>query len=149
MDQLELSLGQPTELSNQNEVDDEPTKFLVDAVRNFNERFPSKKTGVGLRYDTGKNRLDLIPPEWEWELGRVLTAGANKYADRNWELGMDWSKIVGPLRRHLNCFLRGERLDKETGCHHLGHVAWNALALLSYDLRGIGTDNLARKDCVK
>lgn len=102
--------------------------------------------GRGLRYDSGKNRLDLIPAEWEWELGRVLTKGAEKYHDRNWELGMDWSKVVGPLRRHLNAFLRGEQLDKETGCHHLAHVGWNALALLSYDLRGIGTDNLNRRD---
>ena len=101
---------------------------------------------TGLRYDAGKNRLDLLPPEWEWELGKVLTAGANKYADRNWELGMQWSKVVGPLRRHLNRFLRGEQLDEETGCHHLAHVAWNALALLSYDLRHLGEDNLNRRD---
>lgn len=115
------------------------------------ELFPKKKivqsSPSGLRFDTGKNRLDLIPPEWEWELGLVLTAGAKKYADRNWELGMDWSKIVGPLRRHLNKFLRGERFDEETKAHHLAHVAWNALALMSYDLRDIGNDNLERRNC--
>lgn len=104
---------------------------------------------LGLRYDKGKNRLDLIPPEWIWELGKVLTAGANKYADRNWELGMRWSKVVGPIWRHLIRFLCGEQLDKETGCHHLAHVAWNALALLSYDLRSIGEDDLGRKDFCK
>jgi hypothetical protein len=108
----------------------------------------------GLRYDQGKNRLELIPPEWEWALGEVLTAGAVKYAERNWEKGMDWGKLIGPLRRHLNKFLSGHSYDTEpdaegrpgTGCHHLALVAWNALALMSYELRGIGTDNLARAD---
>jgi hypothetical protein len=113
------------------------------------KRVPLGEAPGGLRYDRGKNRLDLIPPEWEWELGKVLTAGAEKYDARNWELGMDWGRVVGPLRRHLNCFLRGEQLDQETQCHHLAHVAWNALALLSYDLRGIGRDDLNRQDCVK
>lgn len=96
----------------------------------------------GLRYDEGKNRLDLIPPEWEWELGRVLTEGAKKYADRNWELGMDYSKVVGPLRRHLNAYLRGERIDPTDGTLHAAKVAWNALVLMTYDLRKIGKDNV-------
>lgn len=96
----------------------------------------------GLRFDEGKNRLDLIPPEWEWELGRVLTEGAKKYADRNWELGMDYSKVVGPLRRHLNAYLRGERIDPTDGTLHAAKVAWNALVLMTYDLRKIGKDNV-------
>lgn len=97
---------------------------------------------TGLRHDNGKVRLDLIPPEWVMVLGNVLTAGANKYADRNWELGMPWSKIWGPLLRHAFKWLLGEQYDKETGCHHLAMVAWNALALMTYQMRGIGTPDL-------
>lgn len=99
--------------------------------------------------------MDLIPPEWEWELGRVLTAGAKKYAARNWERGMPWSKVMGPLRRHLNKWERGEMLDigtpdePGTKCHHLAMVAWNALVLMSYEMRGAGTDDLARRDHMK
>lgn len=96
----------------------------------------------GLRYDTGKNRLDLIPPEWVWGLGDVLTKGAAKYEDRNWEKGMKWSRVFGPMLRHAYKFMAGERYDEETGCHHLAMVAWNALALMSYDLREIGEDDL-------
>lgn len=101
-------------------------------------------TKVGLRFDEGKVRLDLIPPEWEWELGRVLTEGAKKYADRNWELGMDYSKVLGPLRRHLNAYLRGERIDGTDGTLHAAKVAWNALVLMTYDLRKIGKDNVTQ-----
>lgn len=98
----------------------------------------------GLRHDAGKTRLDLMPPEWIDALGQVLTKGAAKYADRNWENGMAWSKMVGCGMRHLMAFLRGERFDAETGCHHLAHAAWNLLALMSYDVRAIGADDLPR-----
>jgi hypothetical protein len=98
--------------------------------------------GAGLRADKGKARLDLIPPSWIFALAGPMTYGAVKYAERNWERGMKWTKIVGPLMRHLFKFLSGERCDPETGCHHLAHVAWNALALMTYDLRGIGENDL-------
>ena len=103
----------------------------------------------GLRYDKGKNRLDLIPPEWLWALGLVMTQGAKKYADRNWEKGMAYSSVMGPLKRHLEKYNAGERYDMfdadgtpGTGCHHLAIVAWNALALMTYDLREIGDDDV-------
>ena len=103
----------------------------------------SKQDGGGLRFDTGKNRLDLLPPEWIWGLGQVTTRGSIKYVERNWERGMPWSKVLGPLLRHVWKFVCGERYDPETGCHHLSMVAWNALALMSYDLRQIGENDLA------
>ena len=99
---------------------------------------------TGLRYDTGKLRLDLIPPEWIEALAAVLTVGAVKYAPRNWEKGMAWSKVYGPLMRHVLAWLKGERDDPETKCHHLAHVAWNALALMVYEMRGLGEDDLNR-----
>ena len=98
--------------------------------------------GGGLRYDKGKTRYDLIPPEWEHALAEILTAGAAKYDARNWERGMPWSKMVGCARRHLYQWLRGESYDKETHCHHLAHVAWNVLALMSYQLRTVGENDL-------
>lgn len=97
----------------------------------------------GLRYDAGKTRVDLIPPEWIWSLGIVLSKGATKYEPRNWEKGMPWSKAIGPLFRHVLKFIGGETYDKETGCHHMAMAAWNCLALMSYDLRGLGTDDRA------
>lgn len=103
---------------------------------------PLPLLGGGRRYDGGKVRLDLIPPEWIWGLGVVLTKGANKYADRNWELGMPWSKVWGPLLRHSFKWLMGEQFDKETGCHHLDMVAWNALALKTYQTKGLGIPDL-------
>lgn len=102
--------------------------------------------GGGKRHDDGKNRLDLLPPEWAWALADVTTKGSYKYDERNWERGMRWGKMVGCAGRHLTRFLMGERYDDETGCHHLAMAAWNLLALMSYDIRGIGHASLPDTD---
>jgi hypothetical protein len=101
-----------------------------------------KADGGGLRFNEGKNQLDLIPPEWMWGLGVVMSRGAIKYAKNNWMRGMPWSTMVGCALRHLFKFACGERYDKESGCHHLAHAAWNMLALMTYDLRELGTNDL-------
>lgn len=105
--------------------------------------------GGGLRFNVDKNLMDLLPPEWEWALADVTTQGSKKYDVRNWERGMKWSIMIGAMKRHLAKFACGERYDGDkldveagtTGCHHLAMVAWNALALMSYDLRGIGEND--------
>lgn len=102
-----------------------------------------KADGGGLRYDDGKIRMELLPFDALRSVAEVLTVGAKKYAPRNWERGMLWSKCVGCLMRHLVSRMMGERLDKESGLPHLAHVAVNALFLLTYELRGAGTDDLA------
>lgn len=104
-----------------------------------------KPAHKGLRYNTGKRRYDLIPPEWEAALADILTKGAEKYAARNWEQGLSYADTVGCLRRHLAKWQAGEQFDEgETGCHHMGMVAWNALVLMTFDLRGIGTDDMPK-----
>jgi 5'(3')-deoxyribonucleotidase len=88
--------------------------------------------GQGLRHNQGKNRHDLIPAWALNEVAKVFTAGANKYADRNWEMGMPWSKCLASLKRHLNAFERGVDFDEETTQLHMSHIATNALFLLQY-----------------
>lgn len=105
------------------------------------ELLSRKVDGGGLRYDEGKERVDLLPPDALLELGKVFGAGASKYAARNWERGMPWSKVLGPLLRHLFKWMRGEKIDPEDGQLHIAKVAWNAIALLTYELRGIGIDD--------
>lgn len=101
-----------------------------------------KADGGGLRFNTGKNMIELLPLEWIWGVAMVTTRGSIKYAVRNWERGMKWSYLVGCAFRHMIKFVCGERYDKETGCHHLAMCAWNVLALMSYDIRQIGENDL-------
>lgn len=97
----------------------------------------------GLRFNAGKVPLELIPPEWPWGLALVMRAGINKgYPANNWLKGMEWSKCVGSMKRHTAKLEAGEWIDAETGQPHTVMAAWNALALLSYSLRGLGTNDL-------
>jgi hypothetical protein len=62
----------------------------------------------------------------------VYTHGAEKYADRNWENGLHWSRIFAAIMRHLWKWWSGEDDDRESGLPHLAHAAWGCFALLEY-----------------
>lgn len=95
----------------------------------------------GLRFNEGKIRMDLIPPEMDRAYAEIATMGAKKYAPRNWELGMEWMKMIASLKRHLNEWELGNDTDPESGYNHMKHVLWNAGSLVAYIERGIGTDD--------
>jgi hypothetical protein len=95
----------------------------------------------GKKNDQGKIRMELIPPELMIAVGDILTSGAIKYDDRNWEHGMDWSRVYGAMLRHQNAWWGGEDTDPETGRSHLWHVACCVTFLLTYEMRGVGRDD--------
>lgn len=106
---------------------------------------------TGVKYDEGKVRMDLLPPELLFAVADILTFGANKYAARNWEQGMRWGKVFAALMRHLwawwggktltkTNFLFGE-LDVETGRSHLWHAGCCLAFLIAYEERSIGEDD--------
>jgi hypothetical protein len=86
----------------------------------------------GLKYDEGKEPLDLIPTGPLFEVARVLAFGAKKYERYNWRKGMQWSRVAAASLRHIYKWLNGETIDPETGCNHLAHAAVNLLFLLEY-----------------
>jgi len=96
---------------------------------------------AALNYDGGKARYDLIPADALEEIAKVYTMGAEKYADRNWEAGMSWSRAFGSLMRHAWAWMAGEDYDKESGIHHMSHAAFRCLQIISYQFRQIGTDD--------
>jgi len=107
-----------------------------------------KPDNGGARYSEGKPRFDLLPPDVLRELAKVYTMGARKYGHepggaRNWERGMRWGECYRAAQSHLNAFWAGEDWNHadEGGRHHLDHAIWNLIALRTYTLRGIGTDD--------
>ena len=99
-----------------------------------------KKTAA--RFSDGKVRHDLIPPWPINELAKVYTYGTKKYDDDNWRKGLAWKKnVIGPLKRHLEKWIRGEKLDEESNCHHLAMVMWQSCALMEYERCSIGQDD--------
>ena len=94
---------------------------------------PNLEAESGLRFDDKKPRFDLIPTYPMFQLARLFAFGTKKYAERNWEKGMPWSKVIAPLQRHLCNWMAGEDNDDETGLSHMIHVAWNAMVLVEYE----------------
>jgi hypothetical protein len=105
------------------------------------EYLQQQRNEAALNYDGGKLRYDLIPADALDELAKVYTAGAEKYADRNWEAGMSWSRAFGSLMRHAWAWMRGEDIDSESGLPHMAHAAFRCLQLLAYAKRGVGGDD--------
>ena len=89
-------------------------------------------TKTGVKFDTGKLRYDLVNADSHKRMVEILTFGAQKYADRNWEKGMPWSRIIASLKRHLSAIEAGEDFDPESGKLHIDHVACNAHFLSAY-----------------
>ncbi len=85
-----------------------------------------------LRFNEGKLRYDLVHPKAHEGMVKVLTKGAEKYAPRNWEKGMYWSKVIASLKRHLASIEKGEDVDSETGLLHADHLQCNAHFLSAY-----------------
>lgn len=96
----------------------------------------------GVKYDDGKVRFSLLPWDAIEMVAWVFTRGAQKYAPRNWEKGMAWSRIYDGMMRHATSWYQHRQmLDTETGLRQIAQVAWAALVLCAYELRGIGTDD--------
>ncbi len=100
--------------------------------------FITKDTGVREEQGTGavrdsregKGRYDLLPAHAIRRIAGVYERGAAKYASRNWESGMAYSRYIDSALRHIFQHLEGRR-DED----HIGHAAFNLLAILEHDER--------------
>ena len=95
----------------------------------------------GIKHDQGKDTFEYLPDDALAAINRILIFGARKYADRNWEKGMDWLRPWNACLRHLWAWARREPCDPETGESHLLHASCCLLFLVAFELRGVGTDN--------
>lgn len=100
----------------------------------------------GVKFDDGKLRYDLVPPEALEAVTEILTLGAQKYRDRNWETGMRWGRPFAAAMRHLWAWWRGESVDPETGKSHLAHAACNLFFLIAFERRHAGEDDRPTKE---
>ncbi len=93
---------------------------------------------AGTKNDEGKARYDLLPWDAIHEVVRVLTKGAEKYDDRNWEQGITYGRVFRAGIQHATDWWQGEDLNSaDWGLHHLAHSACCILMLLAYELRGM------------
>lgn len=93
----------------------------------------------GKKFDQNKPRWELLPLDAVRGVVEVLTDGAKKYSDRNWELGIAYGRVFGALQRHLTAWWQGENNDPESGRSHLDHAACELMFLSAYVKRGMIT----------
>lgn len=92
---------------------------------------------AGVKYDDNKLPLDLIPPEVLLAAARVLQYGAEKYSRRNWEKGLNYSRMYAALQRHLIAWQMGKVFDIESGLPHLDCALVNLMFLVTHEKRGM------------
>lgn len=116
-------------------VDLTPSEYMSLRDKNFedihvSQAFSSHSSGAQ-REKMGKPRYDLMPARLVNDYyAKIADFGAQKYAARNWEKGLPQSQIADSLQRHLWAYMEGEDLDQESKLEHVGHILWNAVALL-------------------
>nr|DAI01256.1 MAG TPA: hypothetical protein [Caudoviricetes sp.] len=94
-----------------------------------------------------KTRWELIPLDCLEDIARVYTEGAKKYGDNNWQnLDNGFERYRAAMFRHLIEYMKGERVDSDTGCFHLAQCAWNCIAMLWYDKHGKGLTSLNKEE---
>ena len=80
----------------------------------------------GTKADTGKPRYDLMPVYPTEQEVLVYTFGAKKYEPDNWRKGIEVSRGIAAIQRHLASFKAGEDNDAETKLPHLASIVCTA-----------------------
>jgi hypothetical protein len=89
---------------------------------------------LGRKDDAGKNRWDLVPFRAFKQVVRVLTAGATKYSDNNWQkVPNPRKRYIAAAFRHITARIGGELNDPEDNLPHLAHAVCCLLFLLAFD----------------
>ena len=88
----------------------------------------------GMKFDNDKNRWGLMNFRELDQVVEVITLGAKKYGDNNWQLVENAKeRYFDALMRHITAWKIGEKIDEELGTPHLANAACNLLFLLWFD----------------
>lgn len=103
-----------------------------------------KQTGV--KHDSGKAKVSLIPTRAIIEEAKVMGFGEVKYGSHNWRNGIAWSRVLDAILRHLLAYKEGEDLDPETGISHIAHARCGTAFLLEYEISHKELDDRPKKE---
>ena len=103
-------------------------------INDSGKRISYGEEGAMREPSTGKGRFDLITPWGLERLAKWYEFGAMKYADRNWEKGIPFSRCIDSAMRHITKFMMGS-VDED----HLSAAVWNLLVIIHFQ-------ELERKD---
>jgi hypothetical protein len=86
----------------------------------------------GTRLNKGKLRWQNVPLWMFEEVIRAGQFGERKYGTYNFLKGLKVNECLDSMKRHASEFENPNKpdIDSESGVHHLGCVAWNAIVAL-------------------
>jgi len=95
----------------------------------------TKKNSIsGRKFDNLKLRWDLLPFAEIEQVIEVLTYGADKYDDNNWQFVPNAKdRYFAAAMRHLIRWRRGKLIDGESSLPHLAHAICSLLFLMWFD----------------
>lgn len=104
-----------------------------------------QKKLAGKKFDSNKIDLSLLPRKAKEGIAKAFMDGEKKYGRYNFRNGMEWSRIIGAVDRHLTAFNDGEDLAEDSQLNHLYHAGAGIMMLIEYYEYNLGLDN-RRKD---
>lgn len=119
-------------------IDEEMNKFLENSSQKeeiLSKGYESRsKNGSAVKDDAKKPRMSLVPILAKREVARVMTYGANKYADYNWANGFDYTILADAAERHIDDWRCGIDFDPDSGERTLAHAICSLMMLLENTL---------------
>jgi len=86
----------------------------------------------GTKHDDGKLRWDLLPILEVEQIVDVITYGAEKYDDNNWQK-VDSERYYAAMMRHIVAWRKGNKRDVESKLLHLAHAMCCGIFLMWHD----------------
>ncbi len=83
---------------------------------------PTPDVAEGVKHDTGKPPISLIPMVALIGMAKVFGFGAKKYGKHNYRKGMDHTRVLDAAGRHLFAIMDGEDTDPESKQPHWAHA---------------------------
>ena len=125
--ELEIARGAIVEAVSDIEVDDEYAEVCCN----------------GETFIIGTDIMGIIPVK----VSRENKSVKNDIIDDKlrWDL-LPFERYRAAMFRHLIEYMKGERVDSDTGCFHLAQCAWNCIAMLWYDKHGKGLIPLNKEE---
>lgn len=92
-------------------------------------------TGAMREPSTNKGAYELVSPFALERIAVWYELGARKYADRNWEKGIPFGRLIQSAIRHIVRWMMGDRSED-----HLAAVCWNVMAMMHFEETGQAGD---------
>lgn len=100
-------------------------------IQDYKEMKLKQPKSGGMKFDQAKPPMALLDPAFLEGVASVLAFGANKYAANNWRNGIEYTRLISALYRHLGAINGGEDIDPESGLSHAYHLGCCVMFLSS------------------